>query len=239
MSPPPATDAARRATEWADAPPLPRAFYHRPVLAVARALLGRVLVSRRRGAVLAARIVEVEAYRGPDDPASHAFRGVTPRSRVMFGPPGHAYVYFTYGMHHCLNVVCEREGRAAAVLIRAAEPLAGLGSMRARRGAVPDERLLRGPGCLAAAFALTRAESGLDLTSGERLWIAGEVAPGRGARIVRGPRVGIRAARERPWRFFYAGTPFVSAPRLARPVARGGTARPGAAARGESELTAP
>ena len=212
VSPPPDTDAGP--ASWADAAPLPRRFYERPVLRVARALLGRVLVARAGRERLAARIVEVEAYRGSGDPASHAFRGETPRTRVMFGAPGHAYVYFTYGMHHCLNVVCEREGKAAAVLIRAAEPLAGLARMRARRRGVPDERLLRGPGCVAQALALSREHSGVDLTRGEELWIADAPADRGGRRIAGGPRIGIRVALDRPWRFFLAGHPLVSSPRL-------------------------
>ncbi len=193
--------------------PLPREFYARPAFRVARALLGRVLVHDVPEGQMAGRIVEVEAYRGASDPASHAFRGPTPRNRVMFGEPGHAYVYFTYGMHHCLNVVCEPAGHAAAVLIRAFEPLVGVEPMRARRGVEESERLGRGPGCVAQALGLDRSHDGLDLSAGP-LFIA-EAPPERSShRIVAGPRIGIRVGLERDWRFWLAGHPCVSASRV-------------------------
>ena len=176
---------------------------------VARALLGRVLVSERSRTLLAARIVEVEAYRGAHDPASHAFRGRTPRNAVMFGPPGHAYVYFTYGMHHCLNVVCGREGVPAAVLLRALAPLAGEALMRRRRGVRDRERLLRGPGCVAQALGRSREHDGADLVRGP-LWIADGPPRREGRGLVCGPRIGIRAGADRPWRFWLAGHPCVS-----------------------------
>jgi DNA-3-methyladenine glycosylase len=188
---------ARGVADWGE--PLPRAFYARDVVQVARA----------HDRVLAGRIVEVEAYRGADDPASHAFRGPTPRTRVMFGAPGHAYVYFTYGMHHCLNVVAERDGVAGAVLLRAAEPVSGADVMAERRGGVPRVRLMRGPGCLAQALGLTRLHSGVDLTA-DALWISNLPPRRRGRRIASGPRIGIRLAADRPWRFFLAGDPCVS-----------------------------
>ena len=193
---------------------MPREFYARGAAAVARALRGRVRVAGRGRAAIAGRIVEVEAYRGAVDPASHAYRGLTPRNRVMFGPPGHAYVYFTYGMHHCVNVVAAREGVAEAVLIRALEPLAGLARMRARRGEVADVRLARGPGCVAQALGLTRADDGADLVRG-RLWIADQPAELGGYLVVAGPRIGIRVGTERHWRFWLAGHPAVSGPRRA------------------------
>ena len=177
---------------------------------VARSLLGRLLVHDTPQGVIAGRIVEVEAYRGAGDPASHARRGTTPRNRVMFGAPGFAYVYFTYGMHHCVNVGAEPEGRAAAVLVRALEPVAGIDLMMRARGTMPLERLTRGPGCVTRALGLTRAHDGLDLTRGP-LWISG-LAPRRaGHRVTASPRIGIRLAREREWRFFLAGSAFVSA----------------------------
>ena len=197
------------------AAPLPRSFYERSPLLVARDVLGRVLVRTSGRARRAGRIVEVEAYRGADDPASHAFRGRTPRNEVMFGPAGHAYVYFTYGMHHCLNLTTGPEGRPEAVLIRAIEPLAGLEEMARCRGRVPLERLGRGPGCVAEALGLGLSENGLDLTRGP-LWIADLPASRGGFRIARGPRVGIRQAQERPWRFYLAGHACVSGPRTAR-----------------------
>jgi DNA-3-methyladenine glycosylase len=196
--------------------PLPRAFYARGALTVARALLGRVLVCELGGRV-SGRIVEVEAYRAADDPASHAYRGRTPRNRVMFGAPGHAYVYFTYGMHHCLNVVCAPAGRAEAVLVRALEPLEGLERAAARRGGREGVRLMRGPGCVAQALGLTREHDGLDLVSGP-LWIADAPPLRGGRRIVTGPRIGIRAGLERNWRFWLAGHPCVSATRKTRPA---------------------
>ncbi len=185
---------------------------------VARALLGRVLVSDLGPARVAGRIVEVEAYRGARDPASHAYRGPTARNRVMFGPPGHAYVYFTYGMHHCVNVVCEREGVAGAVLVRALAPLEGEALMRRRRGVEARERLARGPGCVAQALGLSREHDGVDLVEGP-LWIAEGPARREGRRIACGPRIGIRLAQERPWRFWLAGHPCVTPPRAPRPRA--------------------
>lgn len=197
-------------------------------MTVARDLLGRVLWYDAPGGAVAGRIVEVEAYRGPRDPASHAFRGRTARNAVMFGPPGHAYVYFTYGMHHCLNLVCEPAGAPAAVLVRALAPLAGLEGARARRGGVPDVRLFRGPGCVAQAFGLTRAHDGLDLVAGPLRVLAGPPRrEGRGR--ARGPRIGIRAGLEFAWRFWLAVHPCVSGPRGAGPA----TDRP----RGTSTLT--
>ena len=155
------------------------------------------------------RIVECEAYRS-DDPASHSFRGLTPRTEVMFGPPGHLYVYFTYGMHFCCNVVTGREGEGSAVLLRAVEPLQGLDVMRERRGVTGARSLCSGPARLTQAYGLGRADNGLDLVAAERGLF---VAPGRpipdGAVGV-GPRVGINVATTRPWRFFEKGSPFVS-----------------------------
>jgi len=195
----------------ARARPLPRAFYARGPRALARALLGRVLVHRvPRAGLLAGLIVETEAYGGADDPASHAHRGVTARNRIMFGPPGVAYVYFTYGMHHCFNVVCGPEGRAAAVLVRALEPVAGVEAMRRRRGGAAAARVARGPGSLARALGLDRRHDGADLTRGA-LWIA-DLAPRRGGRrVARGPRVGITRAAARPWRYWLVGSAAVSA----------------------------
>lgn len=202
---PSATDA-----RLAGARPLPRAFYARGPRALARALLGRVLVhDGPGGGRRAGRIVETEAYGGADDPASHAHRGETPRNRVMFGPPGHAYVYFTYGMHHCFNVVCGTHGRAAAVLVRALVPLAGVDAMAASRGVHEHARLARGPGSLARAMDLDRRHDGADLTRGP-VWVADLPAERGGRRIATGPRVGIRLAAQRPWRYWLAGEPHVS-----------------------------
>lgn len=172
-------------------------FYGRDTLRVARELLGKILVREAGGRRMAGRIVETEAYTGPGDPASHAGRGPTPRSRIMFGPPGRAYVYFCYGMHHLLNVVTEREGTAGAVLIRSLEPREGLDLMPPKRG---RGRLLNGPGKITRALEITRGLNGWDLTRGEELYlIAGKPEPGE--EILTGPRVGIRKGLDRPWRF--------------------------------------
>lgn len=171
---------------------LPRRFFARPTLVVARALLGCFVCRRIDGRILRGRIVEVEAY--TDDPASHA-RGArrTPRNTPMFGPPGHAYVYFTYGMHHCLNVVSETEGVPGAVLLRGLDGIAGA----------------HGPARLCRALGVDRRQNGLDLTSGEDLWIE-RGRPRRGERIVAAARVGIREARDLPWRLYLAGSSGVS-----------------------------
>jgi DNA-3-methyladenine glycosylase len=161
---------------------------------------------------LAGRIVEVEAYRGADDPASHAYRGLTRRNAVMFGEPGHAYVYFTYGMHHCLNLVTARAGVAHAVLVRALEPRLGIDVMSRHRGVPELARLARGPGCVAAALGLDLRHNGLDVTR-PPLWVADGDPDRGGHRVEASPRIGIRVATERPWRFFLRGSLFVSGPR--------------------------
>ena len=183
--------------------PLPRAFYERPSITLARALLGKVVVSDLGGIRTVGRIVEAEAYR-PDDPASHSFRGPTPGNLSMFGPPGRAYVYVSHGIHHCMNAVA-RSG--SAVLLRALEPVEGLEVMAARRG-LDDPRLLcAGPGRLCQALGITREQDGHDLTSPIGLWIAdGPAPPG----ILRSPRIGINRAVERPWRFVEEGSRFAS-----------------------------
>jgi len=193
---------------------LGRRFYARPTLEVAEALLGRTLVHETDAGSVGGRIVEVEAYLGPDDPASHATAGHTRRNASMWGEPGHAYVYFTYGMHYCLNVVTERAGFPAAVLIRALEPTLGVELLRRRRPHLPDRLLLSGPGRVCAALGLTRAHDGIDLVRGP-LWI------GRSRRLAgkvsRSTRVGIRRGLEWPWRLFEAGNPSLSAWRQAAP----------------------
>jgi DNA-3-methyladenine glycosylase len=176
---------------------------------VAPDLLGRTLVRVLPGGErLSARIVEVEAYR-EDDPASHSYRGRTGRTEIMFGPPGRLYVYFTYGMHFCMNVVTGADGEGSAVLLRAAEPLEGLDAMAANRGLADPRLLCAGPGRLCQAMAVGRAENGADLVRGGDVRIErGLAVPAE--EIASGPRVGITVATEQPWRFVAAGSPFLS-----------------------------
>jgi DNA-3-methyladenine glycosylase len=182
-----------------------------PVLDVAPRLLGAVL---RHGGV-ACRITEVEAYDGPGDPGSHAYRGRTPRNAVMFGPPGHLYVYFTYGMHHCCNVVCGPPDVPSAVLLRAGEVVDGLELARSRRTPARSERdLARGPANLCQALAIGAAENGRDLTR-PPLTLHPPAQPV--TRFRTGPRVGLREAADRPWRFWIPDEPTVSAYRPASP----------------------
>jgi DNA-3-methyladenine glycosylase len=182
---------------------LAQAFFARSVHAVAPDLIGAQLLVRGVGG----RIVEVEAY-DHEDPAAHGFGGMTARNAVMFGPPGHAYVYRSYGLHWCLNFVCEGVGVASAVLIRALEPTAGLARMRERRG-VSEERLLcAGPGRLCQALAITRAEDGCALDK-PPFALHAQDAP---VEIVVGTRIGISKAAEKPWRYGLAGSRFLSKP---------------------------
>jgi DNA-3-methyladenine glycosylase len=214
--------------------PLGRDFYSRPVAELARALLGALLVSEADDGLAWGRIVETEAYAGPEDRASHARAGLTARTRPMFGPPGHAYVYLVYGLHECLNVVGGQAGEAGAVLVRALEPLGGSEIMRRRRGRPtdPDWRLAAGPARLAQALAVGRALDGHDLTTGRRLWLANPTSaadPASAAdaaavaipspadhEIAAGPRVGVAYAgpdwAARPWRFWLRGHRSVSRP---------------------------
>jgi DNA-3-methyladenine glycosylase len=186
-----------------------------PVLEVAPRLLGAVL---RRDEV-AVRITEVEAYDGADDPGSHAFRGRTPRNEVMFGPAGHLYVYFSYGMHHCCNVVTGTEGRAGAVLLRAGEVVTGHEAARSRRGSARDRDLARGPARLCQALGITRADNGTDLSRGPVLLEPAD-APVSARAVSTGPRVGLRGAPDRPWRFWITGAATVSTYRPAKPLER-------------------
>ncbi len=177
--------------------PLPLSFYRRPALMVARDLLGCILVRRDGTHVLSGRIVEVEAYT-QNDPASHSFRGRTPRNDVMFQAGGVLYVYFTYGMHFCANVVTGPEGRGEAVLLRAVEPVEGIDVMRTRRNR-PDTELANGPAKLCQAFDLGRAQNGLSLVGPEI-----QILPGRrilSKDILRTPRIGVTAGQEKLWRF--------------------------------------
>jgi DNA-3-methyladenine glycosylase len=194
--------------------PLDRAFFNRDPRRIARELLGKVLV--REGLYrLVGRIVEVEAYLGEKDPAAHSAAGNTPRNAVLFGPPGHAYIYFIYGNHYCLNVSCEPEGRAGGVLFRALEPIAGLKQMAEARGidihGLKDVlKLTSGPGRLCEAFSITRArDNGGDLTSpANRLWIGNDGFRRRGIQIT--SRIGITKAADKPLRYVLAANPFIS-----------------------------
>lgn len=191
---------------------MPRTFFERQPDLVARAVLGKLLVRRTRDALLVGRIVEVEAYFGNGDPAAHAAAGRTARNAVLFGPAGHAYVYFIYGMHSCLNISCEPTGQAGSVLVRALEPLEGVAQMAALRGLAhaPPRLLTSGPGRLCQAFGITRAtHNGVDLLSDKsdlQLRDDGYEAQ----TILSTPRIGITKAAERPMRFLIAGNPCVS-----------------------------
>jgi len=208
---------------------LPRDFYDRPTLDVARDLLGKVLVHRRRGVVTSGVIVEVEAYIGESDPACHAAPGPTRRNEPLYGPPGHAYVYLNYGIHCLVNVVTESAGFPAAVLVRALDPRDGIPIMRRRRAGsikgrhrsfeLPDRELCRGPGNLTRAMGITLAENRLDLLA-DRLFVedhhlaAGLISWGR--------RIGINVGTEQPWRGFLDGHPAVSAQSNPSPRRRAG-----------------
>jgi DNA-3-methyladenine glycosylase len=199
--------------------PLAREFYNRDPRRVSRELLGKVLVRRDGDKLLAARIVEVEAYLGENDPAAHSFAGRTARNAVLFGPPGYAYVYFIYGNHYCLNVSCLPDETAGGVLFRAVEPLTGFGEMALARNVSIDSvrdlrKLTSGPGRLAEAFGITRErDNGKDLTSAlSDLFIADDGY--RVRRILITPRIGITKAAERPLRYVIAGNEFVSGPEI-------------------------
>ncbi len=193
---------------------LSRDFFVRDTLTVARALLGQRLVRMLDGVRLSGRIVEVEAYIGEKDQASHARCGLTGRNAPMFGPPGHAYVYFIYGMHHCFNVVTERENYPAAVLIRALEPLEGIEVMRARRGGVPHVRLTNGPARLCQALNIDRRRfDGADLCAPDALLFIEKNGGVPDGAVATGPRVGVRGdatALSAPWRFCIRGSRHVS-----------------------------
>lgn len=184
---------------------LTRDFFDRSVHDVARELIGCRLFFAGRGGT----IVETESY-DRDDPACHAYVGLTERTRVLFGPPGRSYVYLSYGIHSLLNFVAEPEGDAAAVLIRALEPTAGLEQMRARRGGRPDTDLCSGPGKLTEALGVGLEHNGADLARDPFLLLP---PAGEPPKVVVGPRIGITKAVERPWRFSAAGSRFVSRPR--------------------------
>ncbi|HXJ44001.1 MAG TPA: DNA-3-methyladenine glycosylase [Bryobacteraceae bacterium] len=184
---------------------LPRSFYARPTVEVARDLLGKYLVHGGCAGV----IVETEAYLGTGDIAAHSAAGITDRTRVIFGPPGHAYVYLSYGMHECFNITAEQEGEAGCVLIRALEPVAGLDTMRTRRpGAIHSRDLANGPGKLAKAMGITRGLYGRDLTRGD--FVVRDATPQLPVDIAVTPRIGITKSADLPLRFFIRNSPYAS-----------------------------
>ncbi len=192
-----------------------------PVLEVAPRLLGAVLRHETPAGMVAVRLTEVEAYDGERDPGSHAYKGRTARNEVMFGPAGYAYVYFTYGMHHCMNVVCGTTGRASAALLRAGEVVEGIELARTRRGLHRDRDLARGPARLCESLGIDLRHNGTTLERPPlQLQLAAEPVPA-GA-VDTGPRVGLRHAADRPWRFWIAGEPTVSVYRPAKRRDRGG-----------------
>jgi DNA-3-methyladenine glycosylase len=198
--------------------PLPQAFFARSALEVARDLIGCAFLFRGAGGP----IVETEAYR-QDDPCCHGYRGETARNAVLFGPPGHLYVYFTYGMHFCANVVCESEGTAAGVLLRALVPERGVGEMMVRRGSEEARLLCSGPARLAQALGIGREHNGLPVWEAP-LAIHSRAGTGESLaaapRIVTTARIGVRGGDQKPWRFVDADSRFLSRP-LTRPVSGG------------------
>lgn len=188
---------------------LSRSFFARPTTEVARELLGKIIVHKLNGHTLAGKIVEAEAYLGAGDQAAHAARGLTNRTKVLFGPPGHAYVYFIYGMYECLNLVCEPDGIAGCVLIRALEPVAGIEEMQRRRPAARRLRdLASGPGKLTLAMGITRKHYGRDITQGD---LQVREFAGAGPReVVTTTRIGISVSQELPLRFYIKDNEFVS-----------------------------
>ena len=192
---------------------LPVSFFDRPAETVARELLGAVVVSRIGGLLTAGVIVETEAYLGYDDPASHGYRHRrNARNAALFGPPGTWYVYLSYGMHWCANLVCEAEGRASAVLLRALEPIEGIETMRRRRGGVPDRVLCAGPGRLGQALGITRELDGVHMPRSPVLVRSARMSPAALA-VAATPRIGITKAADWPLRFIQRDSPYLSGPR--------------------------
>jgi DNA-3-methyladenine glycosylase len=196
-----------------DRTPLTRDFFDRPVLEVAPDLLGRVLVRTGPDGPIELRLTEVEAYDGPNDPGSHAYRGPTARNAVMFGPPGHVYVYFTYGMWHCMNLVCGPEGTASGVLLRAGEITVGAEAARKRRlSARHDRELAKGPARLATALGVDRSLDGTDACAAEKSPVSLlHGTPVTSDQVRSGPRTGVAGdGAVHPWRFWINGDPTVS-----------------------------
>jgi DNA-3-methyladenine glycosylase len=192
-----------------DAEPLSRSFYDRDTRVVAHELLGKFLVRQTPKGDIAAKIVEVEAYRGSDDPASHAYKGETPRNRLMFGKPGFAYVYFIYGNHHCLNVTTEPEGTPGAVLIRAIEIVEGMALARKNRQVDSLVSLSNGPGKLSKALNISKIQNGIDLTNPDELFICDSKTV-ESFEITTSRRIGVKAGSEKPWRFYMKKSKLIS-----------------------------
>jgi len=188
---------------------LNRSFYCRNTLTVAKQLLGKLLVRELPEGKVAGKIVEVEAYRGSDDPASHAYKGKTQRNQIMFGEGGYAYIYFIYGKHFCLNVTTEKVGVPGAVLIRAVEPVYGIEIMKRKRRTENVKNLTNGPGKLTQAMDITVELNGWDLTRGEKLYIC-DLDVVEPFEVVSSGRIGVKAGADKPWRFFIKGNLFVS-----------------------------
>ncbi len=188
---------------------LNRSFYCRNTLTVAKQLLGKLLVRELPEGKVAGKIVEVEAYRGSDDPASHAYKGKTQRNQIMFGEGGYAYIYFIYGKHFCLNVTTEKVGVPGAVLIRAVEPVYGIEIMKRKRRTENVKSLTNGPGKLTQAMDITVELNGWDLTRGEKLYIC-DLDVVEPFEVVSSGRIGVKAGADKPWRFFIKGNLFVS-----------------------------
>jgi DNA-3-methyladenine glycosylase len=197
-----------RTTEISEQSPLPRSFYQRPTLMVAKSLLGKYLCRKWKNLLLAGKIVEVEAYIGEDDPACHAAAGKTKRNSIMYGPPGFAYIYFIYGMYNCLNVVTGHEGFPAAVLIRAVEPIAGIEQMKRLRKNDSLLKLTNGPGKLCQAFHLNRRQNGTDFCGTELFIMNGEEI--NTENIATSKRVGIKVGVDHLWRFSLKNNIYVS-----------------------------
>ncbi|HXM45564.1 MAG TPA: DNA-3-methyladenine glycosylase [Bryobacteraceae bacterium] len=192
---------------------LPRSFYARPTIEVARGLLGKLVVHGETSG----KIVETEAYLGGDDLAAHSARGITQRTRVIFGPPGHAYVYFIYGMYECLNLVAEPDGQPGCVLIRALEPVGGIETMQQRRPSAHTLRdLTSGPGRLTLALGISRAQNGVDVTRGNLTVHTSRTPHDEPFEIEVTPRIGIRHCADWPLRYAIKGNPFVTAMRVPR-----------------------
>ncbi|HET7483263.1 MAG TPA: DNA-3-methyladenine glycosylase [Actinomycetota bacterium] len=193
---------------------LPKSFYSRDALSVARDLIGCLFVREHPSGRVGVRLVETEAYRGTQDPGSHGYRGPTPRTETMFGPPGRLYVYFTYGMHWCVNIVCGRVGVSEAVLLRAGEPVFGIDRMRSFRSGVADRLIAAGPARLAQAMGIDKTQDGASLLRGGSFWCAEDDDSDvyRRGEIAQTVRIGLGTGRgeDLPWRFVVPGHPHAS-----------------------------